>query len=972
MKKWLFTVIIAVLLLIAIAVVGINYSAFVSNTIYSESTSHLTEILHQANRSLNDLVGGNWKNMHIWADYLQDVSDEKEIDDFLSHIHEETGFTDFYFISREGNYQTVNNERGYLDLKDELPELILNGKDMVVNSVVPGEPQIMVFVTPAAKGTYKGFDYEAIAVSFNNSDMVNALKISSFDGQLSSYVVHSDGRVIVDNAVNRQREIYNLIDMLKKYSNLSKSELQTIQQDLHQGNSGATVARIGEERYYLIYESAGFEDWVVVGVVPTDVVNASMNQLQSSTLILVSGITITLALLILAIVIRQNQLKLQKKDTQLLYRDELFSKLSVNVDDVFLMLNAEDMRVDYISPNIEKLIGIPEKQARADIHALDCLVQEDNTVRVLEQLSSIQPGEQGEWNREYVHQKTGEARWFHVVALCSVLKDKKKYILVLSDRTKEKKINHALEDAVHSAESANKAKSTFLSNMSHDIRTPMNAIIGFATLLSANTGDEQKVKDYVAKILSSSNHLLSLINDVLDMSRIESGKIHLEETEVNLSDVLHDLKTIVSGQIHAKQLELYMDTLDVVNEDVYCDKIRLNQVLLNLLSNAVKFTAPGGTVSVRVSQLKSTSEDKGLYEFRVKDTGIGMSKEFADRIFNPFERERTSTVSKIQGTGLGMSIAKNIVDMMGGTIEVHTAQGKGTEFIIRIEMRLQFEHKSNERIRELEGLKALVVDDDFNTCDSVTKMLLRVGMRSEWTVSGKEAVLRARQAIEVNDAFHAYIIDWRLPDMNGIEVTRQIRSLGDHTPIIILTAYDWTDIEVEARAAGVTAFCSKPMFMSDLRESLLNALGQQKENEENTFLAASETHNFKGKRLLLVEDNELNREIAFEILNEYGFIVDTAENGKEAVEKISASKPGDYDLVLMDIQMPVMDGHEAARQIRALKNPGLSLVPIVAMTANAFEEDRRSAQASGMDGFISKPISISEVVQALNSVFDGA
>ncbi|MGN0638502.1 MAG: response regulator [Huintestinicola sp.] len=967
MKKRLNAVIAAVILLVGIAAVSVRYYSFVSQTIYSESISHLTEIFHQANRSLNDLIGRNWTNMHLWADYLQDISDEKQIEDFIAHAKEETGFTDFYFISREGNYRTVSDETGYLDLKDELPELILHGRDMVVNSVVPGKPQIMVFVTPAVQGTYKGFAYEAIAVSFNNSDMVNALKISAFDGHSSSYVIHSDGRVVVDNAVRKQQDIYNFLAMLTKYSDMNTDEIDRLQQDLKEGNHGATVVSLGKTSYYLIYESADFEDWTVVGLVPTDIVNASMNSLQSSTLMLVAGITISIAALMIAFVIRQNQLKLKKKDTEILYRDELFSKLSVNVDDVFLMLNAEDLRVDYISPNIEKLMGIPEKQARANIHAMDHLVKHDDTVRVLDKLPEILPGEQGEWDREYVHQKTGEVRWFHVIALCSDIQGEKKYIMVMSDRTRDKKINQALEDAVNAAQSANRAKSTFLSNMSHDIRTPMNAIIGFTTLASANVGNEEKVKDYLSKILSSSNHLLSLINDVLDMSRIESGKIHLEETEVNLSEILHDLKTIVSGQIHAKQLELYMDTLDVVDEDVYCDKIRLNQVLLNLLSNAIKFTAPGGTVSVRVSQLPNAAEGKGLYEFCIKDTGIGMSRDFAERIFNPFERERTSTVSKIQGTGLGMSIAKNIVDMMGGTIEVYTEQGKGTEFVIRIELRLQSEHRSSEKITELEGLRALVVDDDFNTCDSVTKMLLCVGMRSEWTVSGKEAVLRARQAIEVDDAFHAYIIDWRLPDMNGIEVTRQIRSLGDNTPIIILTAYDWTDIEADARAAGVTAFCSKPMFMSDLRESLLNALGQQKAKEEAVLPVTEETDNFKDKRLLLVEDNELNREIAYEILNEYGFIVDTAENGNEAVDRISASKPGDYDLVLMDIQMPVMDGYEATRRIRSLEDSALSAVPIVAMTANAFDEDRRATAECGMNGFISKPINMEEVIAVIHS-----
>ena len=528
-------------------------------------------------------------------------------------------------------------------------------------------------------------------------------------------------------------------------------------------------------------------------------------------------------------------------------------------------------------------------------------------------------------------------------------------------------LNAKLQVAVEKAESANRAKSTFLSNMSHDIRTPMNAIIGFTTLALSNIDDTERVKDYLGKTLASSNHLLSLINDVLDMSRIESGKIHLEEVEVNLSDVLHDLKTIVSGQIYAKQLELYMDVMDVTDEDVYCDKTRLNQILLNLLSNAIKFTPAGGTVSVRVRQLAGKVRGCGQYEFRIKDNGIGMSQEFAQKIFEPFERERTSTVSRIQGTGLGMAITKNIVDMMGGTIEVQTAQGKGTEFTVCVPMRAQTEQRPVEKITELEGLKALVVDDDFNTCDSVTKMLVKVGMRAEWTLSGKEAVLRARQSIEMSDAYHAYIIDWRLPDMNGIEVTRQIRSLHDDTPIIILTAYDWSDIEVEAKAAGVTAFCAKPMFMSDLRETLMSALGQKPADAVQGLLPEKNA-DFKGKHILLVEDNELNREIAQEILREYGFLVDSAENGAVAVEKVSTAAPGSYDLLLMDVQMPIMDGYTATRKIRALDDPARAKLPILAMTANAFDEDRRNALESGMNGFLSKPIVIGDLVQELHKI----
>ena len=571
----------------------------------------------------------------------------------------------------------------------------------------------------------------------------------------------------------------------------------------------------------------------------------------------------------------------------------------------------------------------------------------------------------GSFISDYVPHAEEGCRRYYVMRLYPSENDAE-FVGIAQDVTKEREREEALKNALAMADSANHAKTRFLANMSHDIRTPMNAIMNMTRFLMESVDEPEKQTEYLKTILDSSGHLLHIINDILDMSRIESGKIQLDETEVNLSDVLHDIKTIVSGQIYAKQLDLYMDAMDITDEDVYCDKTRLNQVLMNLLSNAIKFTPAGGTVSVRVRQLAGKVGGCGQYEFRVKDSGIGMSPEFAKKIFEPFERERTSTVSKIQGTGLGMAITKNIVDMMGGTIEVQTAPEKGSEFIVRVPLRAQAEPRKTVKITELEGLKALVVDDDFNTCDSVTKMLVKVGMRAEWTLSGKEAVLRARQSIEMSDVYHAYIIDWRLPDMNGIEVTRQIRSLHDDTPIIILTAYDWSDIEVEAKAAGVTAFCSKPMFLSDLRDTLMTAIGQKP--EEQPGVLPKEPTDFAGKHILLAEDNELNREIAVEILNAYGFEVDTAENGAVAVEKVSTAAPGQYDLVLMDVQMPIMDGYTATHRIRELENPALACIPILAMTANAFDEDRRNALESGMNGFLSKPIVIADLVQEMRKI----
>ena len=942
----------------------LQYYKFVSKTVYEESVSHLTEVFHQSDNMLKEVTNQNLTYLHMWAENLQNLSDEREIRDYIEKAQEDAGFLDFYFLSADGNYKMVTGETGYLGLQEKMEEEIRQGNDIVTNASVPGKSQLLVFATPRAHGNYQGFEYDAIAIAYENADIVNVLDISAFNGNAQSYVVHSDGRVVIDHSSKSWGKVYNFFGVLREHSKMSEKEILALSEEFKEGHNDAVMVNLDGKNYYLVYEKSDIQDWMFLGLVNADIVNASMDRLQFSTILLVGAVVLCIAAFLISLIIQKSRTSLKKKDVEILYRDELFQKLSMNVDDVFLMLDAKTYKADYISPNVEKLLGFTVEQIQKDIRILAKLHPWDSEDPKKNYLEGIRTSEQQEWDFECVHQKTGEQRWFHIVAMGSEVNRKKKYILVMSDRTSDRKMNQALSEAVHAAETANRAKSTFLSNMSHDIRTPMNAIIGFTTLAVSNIDDKKKVRDYLGKILSASNHLLSLINDILDMSRIESGKIQLEETEVSLSEVLHDLKTIVSGQIHAKQLELYMDVMDVTHENVYCDKTRLNQVLLNLLSNAIKFTPAGGTVSVRLRQYPGTKRGSEMYEIRVKDNGIGMSPEFVQKIFSPFERERTSTVSRTQGTGLGMAITKNIVDMMGGTIEVQTEQGKGTEFIVCLPLRIQTEHHRTEKIVELEGLKALVVDDDFNTCDSVTKMLVKVGMRSEWTLSGKEAVLRARQSMELGDAFHAYIIDWRLPDMNGIEVTRQIRSLGDDTPIIILTAYDWSDIEVEARAAGVTAFCAKPLFMSDIRETLLMAIGQKQTVTDDTILPAAGS-DFKGRCILLVEDNALNSEIAVEILNEYGFLVDTAENGEVAVEKVKNSVPGNYDLVLMDVQMPVMNGYEATKAIRALADPALAGITILAMTANAFEEDKKEALECGMDGFLSKPIVMEELLAAL-------
>ncbi len=534
---------------------------------------------------------------------------------------------------------------------------------------------------------------------------------------------------------------------------------------------------------------------------------------------------------------------------------------------------------------------------------------------------------------------------------------------------KQREQTQALQDALLQAQHANKAKSTFLSNMSHDIRTPMNAIIGFTTIAVSHIDNKDQVRECLQKVLSSSNHLLSLINDILDMSRIESGRVQIKEQECNISEIMHNLVNIIQPQVKAKQLELFIDTFEVVNEDVIADALKLNQVFINLLSNAVKYTPAGGTVTFRIMQKTTFRHGYGDYIFTIKDNGIGMSPEFVEHIFEPFEREVTTTQSGIPGTGLGMAITKNIVEMMGGVISVESEMGKGSTFTVELSLKLQDVEKNAEQIKELHGLRALVVDDDFNICDSVSKMLKQLGMRAEWTTSGREAAYRAKIAYEEGDSYHTYIIDWQMPETSGIETARKIRNaVGEEAPIIILTAYDWTDIEEDARAAGVTAFCAKPLFMSDLKSALLAANDLIGSEEKK---AAWTLADFTGKRVLLVEDIELNREIAEVILLEAGFEVETAPDGTDAVEMVKKSDEYYYDAILMDVQMPIMDGYEATRTIRAMRREDVKTLPIIAMTANALEEDKEAALKNGMNAHIAKPLDMDVFIGVLSQFLKG-
>ena len=827
MAKRIAAVLLFLVLLAGLTYAGLTYYGFVSQTIYEESTAHLIEIFHQANQALNNLVSVNWSRMRMWTPYLEEARSDEEIIAYVNLAREESNFTDFYFISRNGEYLTLSGDRGYLDLRDRLTTLMLKHQPIVVNSVVPDQPEIMVFATPAGKGSYHGFDYEAIAITFNNADLVEALRISAFGGLASTFAVLPDGRVVVDNGSSDFQNVFNFLAMMEKCENMSKEQIAALHQDFLTGKSGALVFWLDGQSYYLVYEPAHFQDWTVLGVAPTGVVNASMNKLQSTTTTVVASIAISLCALALVVVIQQNRLKLRQKDNALLARDELFSKLSINVDDVFLMVDARNLRVEYVSPNIEKLLGIPEQRVLDDIHEIEHMIRADETVHILSQLSTIQPGEQRQWDREYIHQKTGEELWFHVVVFCSDIQGEKKYILDLSDRTKDKKINQRLEDAVHTAENASRAKTTFLNNMSHDIRTPMNAIIGF-TNIAMKHQPKPEVKGCLQKISESSEHLLTLINDVLDISRIESGKIKFAPIPVDIGMVTDTVLSIMYGFLSNRNIAFHTLLAEPEARFVLADAVRIREVLVNILGNAVKFTADGGAITFETRYLPGADDRHIVVRYRVSDTGVGMSEEFIAHIFDEFSQEEYSARTQYKGSGLGMAITRRYVDLMGGTIAVESEKGKGSTFTVELPLELTDERRVQKQ------------------------------------------------------------------DMRPIE----------------------TDLT--------------------------------------------------GVRILLAEDNDLNAEIAMVQLEEMGIQVTRTANGQETVDTFAKHPPDTFDLILMDIMMPQMNGYDATAAIRAMADrPDARQIPIIAMTANAFAEDVQKSLEAGMNGHLAKPIVMDEVVKTI-------
>ena len=828
-KNRILAVLAALLLSVGIWTSFVVFTDFMEHTIYEESTAHLTEIYHQANQTLYNKVSLNWGVMRMWAPYLESAQSDADVCSFLAQAKGEYHFTDFFFVSRDGSYVALDGERGYLDLGRTLSQLILEQQPIVANSVVPDKPEIMVFAVPTEKGSYQGFDYEAIAVTYNNKDLVDSLKISAFEGHGSTFAVLPDGRVVLDSSSADMRGVHNILAMLKNSAGFTAEQVDALQDSFASGESGNLEFSINGVSYYMVYGSASFQNWTILGIAPKSVVNANMNRLQYTTMAVMSGTTGMLAVAALLLVVQSNRQKLRKKDQQLLAREELFSNLSRNVDDVFLMIDTETRKVEYVSPNVQRILGLSPEAVQEDLYVL-YPAGDDSGASRLENLMQMEQGVQQEWEREFVNQETGEPRYIHVTGFINDVQGARKCIVDLSDRTGEHQTTLAVEAALEVAEKASKAKTDFLSNMSHDIRTPMNAIIGITTLMKNELHQPEKLAEHLGKLETSGRLLLGIINDILDMSRIESGKTTLNIEKTNLPQQVSQLDSIIRQQASQRRQTFTVEN-HVQHENVLADPNRLNQVLMNILSNAVKYTPQGGHIRLDVEELTHT-EHYAKYRFVVQDDGIGMSEAYQKTLFEPFTREEKSGTNRVQGTGLGMAITKSIVDLMGGTIHVESAPGKGSRF---------------------------------------------------------EVVL---------------------------------------------------ELPIDAEADKVQTASALP--------------------EEDEAVSP-----LSGMRFLCAEDNAINAEILEMLLETKGASCTICSNGQEIVDAFASVKPGEYDMILMDVQMPVMDGLEATRRIRNGENPLGRTIPILAMTANAFLEDMQKSKEAGMDEHLSKPVDIAALEQTV-------
>ena len=965
LKRVLYVLLLALVVFTA-CYFGYAYLNNADTLIFMESASHLEEIYSYLGKYISSTNNNSFDSMHLFMTQLEYTldsgGDDQFVSDMVSAWKEDLGFKEFYFVSRNGELMSIDGKYKRFDLSSSLVDLMINGRDIMTDVSMPGSDGLTLYAIKCRKHKYRSFNYEAIAVTFSNDNILDLLSISAFDSKSDNYVINGEGRIIFNGSSfrNTENRFYNVVNYLENNSDLTNQKLLSLEKSWTEGSMITLSTKIESVPYYLVSVPLEQSGWILVGMVDAGVVNKNINQLQNLTMGLGFSVSALLLVILFSIVVTSYIKTKKRQQDEIMFRDSLFSDLSQNVNDVFVILEEKTDEVVYVTPNIDSVLGVKEEDVKKDIASIDGI---NGDRLIASNLMELNKKDKISWTQEYLNNDIGETRYLEITAYHTEFGSLKRIVIVISDRSEERKLQNALSSSLEIAKNANAAKSNFLANMSHDIRTPMNAIVGYSTLLIKDADDKNKVIEIGKKITYSSQHLLSLINDVLDMSKIESGRTSLNSDKVDVSEVINNISEIVLVQTKSKKQSFEIKTKGNIPSYIYADKLRLTQILLNLLSNAVKYTEKNGTISLVVEGYGNNGQTCHL-RFIVSDNGQGMSREFIEKIFEPFSRETNSMTNKIQGTGLGMSITKSIIDLMGGTIDIQSELGKGSVFTVDLIFSVPLDENDDNFFADHEITRVLVGDDEIDITENIQSILSDAGLECDAAIGGLESVDKATRAYEDNNSYDVIILDWKMPDMDGVECVRRIRKeIGKDVPIFVLSSYDVSEIEDEAKKAGVDLFLPKPFFLSNFQR----VLDTYYQNKANTEEEGNNSDDFSGVKILVAEDNEINAEIITELLDSIGIKCVIAEDGLEALRVFTEESPDEFDMIFMDIQMPIMDGYESARRIRASNNTRAKSIPIIAMTANAFEDDVKASMASGMNAHISKPIDFERLKSIIKS-----
>lgn len=968
LRNRILAVVVAVIAVVIALLMFMNAN---TERIVAQNGEYLETSAGQTARRVNDLLDNSLRSVQMVASVYEDSLTSANVDPREAVATLDLAqFDDSFFVTPDG---MAYNLDGRVDMANDRYYYIegMKGESgtCFINSAVFDGQNIVAFFAPVE---FEG-EVVGVVVSVYQESTLTEVMTTNFSGEATpTYLCKPDGEIIAKAAPERPNAQY-INEMFDSEDLGGDLTVEQVDQYIADGVSISFTYRTSEGVGNTYIMKLASSDWVLVRSFPAHITNRMVSNANWAGMILVAGVLLA-ALLVIVVFMVQSR----KRNKALLLERQAATRIidaSTNLFSSLLSVDLVNRTYEYLKSSGVRT-GLPAEGSFEEFCRFfgDTIESGDTgeTLAVLDpkEIARLLPSNVPFFQQEC--RTKDDDRWFQISVL-SLTRDSQgkptQALVAVQDITASKKAEiesrHALEDAFQAAEHASQAKSDFLNSMSHDIRTPMNSIMGLTAIAGMHVDDPERVRECLANITSASRHLLGLINEVLDMAKIESGTIGLSEESFELSETIESLITIINPQIAAKKQNLKVDLMEIKHEHVIGDPTRLQQVFVNIMGNSIKFTPEGGDISLRIAELPSRIPDSGCYEFVFADTGCGMSEEFLKTVFEPFTRANDSRTTKVEGTGLGMAIVKSVVDMMNGSVEVESTEGEGTTFTVTVHLKLR--DGAQEDISKLEGLRVLVVDDDAVACEGACVLLDDIGMQSEYVMSGQEGIEAVVKAADAGNPFDAVILDWRMPGMSGLEAAKKIREVtADSMPIIILSGYDWSIIEQEAREVGVDAFISKPLFRSRLIQ-VMNDLIDGEASSINDEQVMLEELGYQGKRILLTEDNMMAATIAQELLELTGAEVDHAENGKIALDALVEHEPNYYDAVLMDIQMPIMNGYEAATAIRAaaMQRPDLAQIPIIALSADAFAEDVKHSHSVGMNDHMSKPLEIDTLVRML-------